>query len=66
MNTKTIPNMVPDMGFLKDNFIIRANKILKLPEEAVSAFIEAYKIIRNNQSLCKLLWNNHLILLAVK
>ncbi len=50
------------LNFLKDNFIIQANSMLKLPEEAISAFIKSYKIIRNNQSLCKLLLNNNLAL----
>ena len=53
---------LPDFNFLQDSFIIQANSLLKLPEEAIKAFIESYKVIRSNQSLCRLLWCNHLSL----
>ncbi|NSW93045.1 MAG: DUF5596 domain-containing protein [Firmicutes bacterium] len=49
----------PDLDFLQDNFIIQANSILNLPKEAIKAFIKSYNIIKNNKTLCRLLWFNH-------
>ena len=43
------------MYFLQDHFIIELNDILGLPDSAISAFLQALVIVRDNPSLSRLI-----------
>ena len=48
--------------FLTDDFVIKANDILGLPNEAIGAFSEALLIIRGDSELSRLAWHWHYLL----
>ncbi|HOJ10852.1 MAG TPA: acyltransferase domain-containing protein [Clostridiales bacterium] len=58
---KTYPGL-DAIDFIKNDFIIDANKYLQLPDEAVQAILVTLNIIRNNEELARLLWLSHYIL----
>lgn len=54
------------MYFLQDHFIIELNDILGLPDSAISAFLQALVIVRDNPSLSRLIWHYHHMLFICK
>lgn len=51
-----------NMEFLSGDFMVKVNKYLCLPVQTIGTLLKSIKIIRDNDSLAKLLWLNHYIL----
>lgn len=54
------------MYFLQDYFLIEVNDILKLSDDAISAFLQVLSLARNNTVLSRLIWHYYYILFVYK
>lgn len=54
------------MTFLEKDFLIDANKYLKLPDKAIQALLETYSLIHKSEDLARFLWLNHHMLFSDK
>jgi hypothetical protein len=54
------------LGFLNHEYLLKYNSLLRLPEDVVNAFIQAFETIHSNEYLLRLTWLCHYILFHSK